>query len=136
VQGPERTAWDSTFIQRVESYKQELAQIKEVLSVTTSGRLPGDRLGRSFGIRLSEQPSSSHYTMSFLGVDYSFFDTYHVSVLAGRTFLPTDHKFNFDDITAVILNLNAVHLLDWRTPRALSARKLCGEKKRKMWIGR
>jgi len=129
VQGPERTAWDSTFIQRVESYKQELAQIKEVLSVTTSGRLPGERLGRSFGIRLSEQPSSSHYTMSFLGVDYSFFDTYHVSVLAGRTFLPTDHKFNFDDITAVILNLNAVHLLGLENAQGAIGKEIVWGKK-------
>ena len=111
VRGPERTAWDSTFIDRVESYKQELSQIKDVVSVTTSGRLPGDRLGRSFGIRLAEQPSSSHYTMSSLSADYNFFDTYHVSLLAGRKFLPTDHKVNFDDINVVVLNANAVTLL-------------------------
>ncbi len=111
VRGPERTAWDSTFIQRIESYKQELTRIKDVLGVTTSGRLPGDRLGRSFGIRLSDQPSSAHYTMSSFSADYNFFDTYRVSLLAGRKFLSTDHKVNFDDINVVILNLNAIHLL-------------------------
>jgi putative ABC transport system permease protein len=111
VQAPERTAWDSTFIDRVESYKHALAQIKGVASVTTSNRLPGDRLGRSFGIRLSDQPSDSHFTMSNMGVDYSFFDTYGISVVAGRKFLPTDHKIKFEDINTVVLNLNAVKLL-------------------------
>src|SRR6267378_1574041 len=111
VRGPERTAWDSTFIQRVESYKQELSQIKSVINVTTSNRLPGARLGRTFGIRLRGQPSTAHYTMSFFTADYNFFDTYRVSLLAGRKFLPTDHRADFDAINAVILNLNAVQLL-------------------------
>jgi len=111
VQGPERTAWDSTFIQRVESYKHELTQIDGVINVTTSGRLPGDRLGRAFGIRLSEQPSSSHYTLSTMSVDYNFFDTYTISLLAGRKFLLTDHKVKFEDLNSVILNRNAVKLL-------------------------
>jgi putative ABC transport system permease protein len=111
VLGPERTAWDSTFIQRIETYKEELKKVEGVVSVATSSRLPGDRLGRSFGIRLSDGPSETHYTLSNLGVDYNFFDTYGVSLIAGRKFLPTDHKVKFQDLNTVILNENAVKLL-------------------------
>lgn len=111
VEGPERTAWDSTFIDRVESFKNEVNKINGVMSMATSWQLPGDRLGRSFGIRLSDQPSEVHYTLSNMGVDYDFFDTYGISLLAGRKFLPTDHKVNFDDLSAVILNMNSVRLL-------------------------
>ncbi len=111
VQGPERTEWDSTFITRTETYKHDISQLSNVAGVTTSSRLPGDRLGRNFGVRLADRASDVHYTMSNLSVDYSFFDTYHIPLLAGRKFEPTDHKAEFMDLTAVILNMNAVKLL-------------------------
>ncbi|GHN03226.1 ABC transporter permease [Cytophagales bacterium WSM2-2] len=111
VSSPELTAWDSTFIQRVENYKQELTKINGVINATTSGKTPGARLGRSFGIRLSDQPATLRFTMSQLNVDYSFFDTYQISIVAGRKFLPTDHKVKWEDLNTVILNLNAVKLL-------------------------
>jgi putative ABC transport system permease protein len=111
VQGPARTAWDSTFIQRLESYKYELTKIQGVVGATTSTNLPGDRLGRNFDMRLSDQPSSTRYTISTFGVDHNFFDTYQVSLLAGRKFLPTDHKVKYEDLNTVILNLNAAKLL-------------------------
>jgi putative ABC transport system permease protein len=82
-----------------------------VVNTTTSWWVPGDRLGRSFGIRLADQPSETHYTMSHQGVDYHFFDTYGIALIAGRKFLPTDHKTEFNQINSVILNSNAVKLL-------------------------
>jgi putative ABC transport system permease protein len=111
VRAPVYTLWDSTFMERVENYKHELKQIDGIVSAATSSRLPGDRLGRGFGFRLSDQPSSSHYTLSFLGADYNFFDTYGVSLIAGRRFLPTDHKADFNEIHTAIINQNALSLL-------------------------
>ncbi|HEV8515536.1 MAG TPA: FtsX-like permease family protein, partial [Cyclobacteriaceae bacterium] len=78
VRAPELMTWDSTFVQRVESYKDELSKVPGVVNSTTSWSIPGRRLGRSFGIRLSDQPSDAHYTMSNLGVDHGFFDTYGI----------------------------------------------------------
>ena len=69
-----------------------------VINATTSNNIPGARLGRSFDIRLTDQPSSSNVTMSFMGVDHNFFDTYDVPLVAGRKFLPTDHNFDFDKV--------------------------------------
>jgi putative ABC transport system permease protein len=77
----------------------------------TSGNVPGRRLGRAFGIRLTDQPAENHYTMSFLGVDYNYFDTYGISVLAGRKFLPTDHNPEWKKIHNAMINSNAVKLL-------------------------
>lgn len=120
---PERTEWDSTFIQRVESFKHELSMINGVVSAATSWRLPGDRLGRSFGIRLTDQPDA-HYTMSHQGIDYAFFDTYGIRLLAGRSFLPTDHRTDFRDTRVVILNLNAVKLLGLDSAQQAVGRQL------------
>ena len=110
VRSPSLTRWDSTFIERVESYKNELTQIPGVVAAATSSRLPGDRLGRGFDLRLADETSTTHYTMSFLGADYNFFDTYGVSLLAGRKFQSTDHKEDYADINSVIINQNAVSL--------------------------
>ncbi|HEY9009078.1 MAG TPA: ABC transporter permease [Ohtaekwangia sp.] len=111
VDSPELTSWDSTTIDRIENYKHALMQIDGVINATTSNNIPGNRLGRAFGIRLTDQPSEQHYTMSVLGVDYNFFDTYDVKIEAGRKFLPTDHKVRYEDLTTVVVNKNAVKLL-------------------------
>lgn len=111
VRAPVLTAWDSTFIERVENFKHELNQVPGVVSTATSSRLPGDRLGRGFDFRLADQSSTSRYTMSFLGADYNFFDTYGISIIAGRRFQPQDHKADFSQISTVILNENALRLL-------------------------
>lgn len=116
VRPPELMSWDSTFINRVESYKDELSKIDGVISVATSNNFPGRRLGRSFGIRLADQASDAHYTLSNMGVDYNFFDTYDVKFLAGRNFLQSDHKVDFKDLKAVIINESASKLLGIPSP--------------------
>ena len=110
VKAPVLASWDSTFVDRIESFKHALTQVDGVLQAATSSRLPGDRLGRAFDLRLSDDESSSHYTTSFFGVDYNFFDTYGISAISGRKFLPTDHKLDFKEINTVIINENAVKL--------------------------
>lgn len=111
INSPQLTEWDSTFINRVENYKQEVMSIPGVVSASTSSRLPGARLGRSFGIRLADAPADEKYTFSNYSVDYGFFNTYGVKVLAGRGFLPTDHKVDFNELSAVVINESAVQLL-------------------------
>jgi putative ABC transport system permease protein len=114
VEPPTRTAWDSTFIQRVEAFKAETSRIPAVLHVTTSNHVPGARLGRTFDVHMADQGSESHYTMSFLAIDYSFMDTYQVPLVAGRNFEPTDHHFQWEAIRNVIMNIEGVRLLGFR----------------------
>jgi putative ABC transport system permease protein len=135
VRAPVLTSWDSTFIERVENYKHELKQISGIISAATSSRLPGDRLGRGFGFRLSDQPSSSHYTMSFLGADYDFFDTYGVSIISGRRFLPTDHKADFNEINTAIINQNALTLLGINNEQEAIGKEIIDDDRRWRIIG-
>jgi putative ABC transport system permease protein len=111
VNSPELTAWDSTFVQRVENYKQELMKISGVTAVSTSGRLPGQRLGRSFGMRMAGAPADQKFTLSNFGADYGFFDTYGIKVVAGRGFTPLDHNADFSMLKSVVINESAVKLL-------------------------
>jgi putative ABC transport system permease protein len=135
VQSPQLMPWDSTFIERVESYKQALSQVDGVTAVTTSWNVPGNRLGRSFGIRLSDGDAETHYTLSNMGVDYNFFDTYSIALLAGRKFQPTDHNAHFDKLDKVIINKNAVKLFGLKNPEQAIGRevKWGGEKGERKW---
>jgi putative ABC transport system permease protein len=127
VDGPELTAWDSTFIERVENYKHALTQIPGVVSAATSNRLPGSRLGRGFGVRLTDQPATTHFTMSFLGADHDFFSTYGVSIIAGRKFEQADHKQDFDAINTAIINLNAMKMLGASDPEEVIGKQIAND---------
>jgi putative ABC transport system permease protein len=124
VNSPDLTEWDSTFVNRVENYKQELMKVKGVISVATSSRLPGQRLGRSFGIRMADQPADQKYTLSAFSVDYGFFDTYQIKVLAGRTFIATDHNVDFGELKSVVINESAVKLLGISDPEDAIGREI------------
>jgi putative ABC transport system permease protein len=134
IQSPSLMPWDSTFIERVESYKTELTKLDGVTNATTTGRLPGDRLGRSFGIRLADQDAQTLYTLSHIGVDHSFFDTYKVGLLAGRKFLVTDHNPDFAKLKSVVINMNAAQLLGMKNPEDAIGREIVwGNNGTRLW---
>jgi putative ABC transport system permease protein len=124
VRAPELMEFDSTFITRVEDFKNELHKIPGVIHATASGRLPGDRLGRNFNIRLSDQPAETNYTLSNMGVNYDFFETMGVKIIAGRGFLPTDHNADFQQLKSVILNENAVNLFGFKNPEEIIGKEI------------
>lgn len=124
VRSPERTPWDSTFIGRVNGFKQKLLQQKEVVSVATSRQIPGWRLGRSFDIRMANQPSSDHYTMSFFVCDHDFFDTYNIPVVTGRKFLPSDHHFDWEQVNNLVVNKKATELLGFKDPAGIVGQQM------------
>lgn len=118
IRGPELTNWDSTFIQRTNSFKKAVLQFPAVQSASTSLRLPGDRLGRMFDLKRNDSPAKEQFTSSFLGVDYQFFDTYGVDVVAGRSFRETDHDFSFANLNKVVINESTIKLLGYDSPEA------------------
>jgi len=135
VDPPELMAWDSTFMTRVENYKDELSKINGVVNAATSNNIVGNRLGRAFGLHLSDQQSDTHYTMSFFGVDHNFFATYDVPLIAGRKFLLTDHKFKFNDINTVVINQNAVALLNIPNAQEAVGKEVVDEDRRYRIVG-
>ena len=120
VESPDRTPWDSTFVQRVESYEAELMTLPGVVSATTSTNIPGARLGRAFNVKLADQSTEQNVTMSHLGIDHHFFDTYNISIVAGREFGVLDHETKGN----IILNENAVKLLGIKDNEEAIGKKL------------
>jgi putative ABC transport system permease protein len=134
VEAPELMGWDSTFMERVETYKHALRQISGVVSATTSNQVPASRLGRTFNVRLSTQPLETRYTMCLMDVNYDFRDTYGVKLLAGRDFLQADHHAKYEAIHSLILNKRATELLGFAKPEdAVGKQILWGNQQLKYW---
>jgi putative ABC transport system permease protein len=135
VREPELVSWDSTFISRVEDFKHTVKNISGIVNATTSWRLPGDRLGRAFNVRVDGQPKDLQYTVSHMGVDFDYFKTMEVDLLAGRSFTPADHNPDFGKLKSIIINKHAMHLFGFKDPSEAIGQQLLwgGEDGMRKW---
>ncbi|MBC7828359.1 MAG: ABC transporter permease [Chitinophagaceae bacterium] len=116
IKPPVLTGWDSTFIDRTTSFKEELKSLPGVKGTTTSWRVPGVELGRTFNIRRAGAGDAEKFTMRHVGVDYEFMNVYGIKVLAGRNFISTDHNPDFGKLRNTIINHSAAKLLGFKSP--------------------
>jgi putative ABC transport system permease protein len=117
IKPPILTAWDSTFINKENAFKEEVKQLPHVKAATASGRVPGDELGRTFNVRRSNTDAATHFTVRNLMVNYDFIQVYGIQLLAGRNFTPSDHNPDFNKLHNIILNQTAVKLLGFSSPQ-------------------
>src|SRR6266542_915416 len=130
VKGPRLTGWDSTFIGRENSFTAEVKQIPNVLGAATSGRLPGDELGRSFNVRRSDAPGETHFTVRNNSFSSDFIDLYQMKLLAGRNFIVTDYDPDWNKLHNTIITESAVKLLGFKSAGdAIGKTILQGDKK-------
>lgn len=129
LEGPYMASWDSSFIERVQTFKTEVKRIPEVLSATASQRLPGHRLGRSFDFRLASEGSESGQTVSRMPIDFEFAEVYGLQLVAGRLFRMGDHSVDWDQLNTILINESASSLLGFETPQAsIGEQVLSGDK--------
>lgn len=112
VQGPQVFGADSLFASTFEAFKNELLKNKEVESVTTSSNVPGNEIFWTNGIKRDEESADQRRTIYIAGVDYDYFPTYDIEMLAGRNY----GKSFSTDTGAIILNHAAVRYLDYESP--------------------
>jgi putative ABC transport system permease protein len=124
VNGPVFVKRDTTFVTRTNAFVSELDQIPGVKNVATSFWVPGNEMGRNFGIRASDGDPNTHFTMRFDGVSQDYIKTYGMQLLAGRNFTATDYNPNYDKLHNIILNLNAVKTLGFSSPQAVIGRTM------------
>jgi putative ABC transport system permease protein len=68
--------------------KQQLLSHPEIISVSAANLMPGDQNTNSDGVRYEGYDSSvdPFIGMSYLNVDYDFFETFDIELIAGRSF--------------------------------------------------
>jgi len=116
VRPPELTGWDSTFIDRENTFTEELKSIPGITGAATSWNLFGGETGRSFNVRRSDQDATVHLTMRHTGISLGYVDLYQIKLVAGRDFEPADFNPDFGKLHNILLNESAVKLLGYASP--------------------
>ncbi len=130
VNAPSLTQFDSTFLDRVNSFKEDLKTLSQVKGAATSWNVPGGDVGRSFNVRQADSATTNKFTLRHTSVDYDFMPLYGVKIIAGRNFVPTDHNPKGQLLKYVLLNESAVKLLGFSSPEAAIGKTILrGERK-------
>jgi putative ABC transport system permease protein len=106
-------AFDSTIVQRKETFKQEIAKLTGINGVAFSTEVPGRKIWwDNGGIFKVGQDATSGKNYMIMGVDDKLIDLYRMDFINGRNFskeFPTDKE-------AVIVNETAVKWLEFESP--------------------
>lgn len=112
---------DSTFLQKMTAFKQELQQKASVQNITVSTSIPGEPVGwNAGGIKLVGQDESKSKQYRVIGVDYDYLKTYGLKIIAGR---PFDKAFGSDK-HSVIFNEKGIQQLGFDKPQDAIGKKI------------
>ncbi len=112
---------DSTFLQNITAFKQELQQKSSVQNITVSTSIPGEAVGwNAGGIKLVGQDESKQKQYRVIGVDYDYLNTYELKIIAGR---PFDKSFGSDK-HSVIFNRKGIEQLGFNKPAEAIGKKI------------
>jgi len=104
LNGPNLTNFDSTFIDRMNSFTASLAQFPKVKSASTSNRVPGQGTGRIFGLTVKGGDPEKGYMCNQIAADAKHAETYGLKTLAGRFFRKEDSNFNGQLVNNIVVN--------------------------------
>jgi putative ABC transport system permease protein len=103
---------DSTFRTRLKSFRDGIESQTGVMGTALSSNVPG--LGAVFRGTVPEGfAQEDNMFLANLSVDYDFFRTYDIELVAGR---PFSREYTTDPAEAFIVNETAVREFKWETP--------------------
>ncbi len=114
VNAPQMSQWDSTFINRMNTFKNELTQFPSIYSAATSSRGPGEGMGRVFEIQKTGAASAEQfYTSNFIDVDFEYAKTYGLTPISGRFFRESDHNPEWALVDKIVVNEAAINMFGY-----------------------
>ncbi len=96
-----------------DTFRKELMQNSQIISVSGSGNNPGDRIYSN--TMFSVPGSSEQISIFYIDVDHEYVDTYKLELLAGRAF---SKEFGTDTAGTLMLNKAAVDRIGWTAEEA------------------
>ncbi|MBE63460.1 MAG: hypothetical protein CMB89_13960, partial [Flammeovirgaceae bacterium] len=114
--GPDLTDFDSVYIAKFESFKNELVRHPQVLSVSSTGRLFGDKMSRGFTFQSSADPDKNTFGSNWMPMDHQFVEQFGIDVLSGRSFDRSDYHTNGGEVNTAMLNQSALKLFKFESP--------------------
>lgn len=102
-------------VESMDAIKSELMSHPDITDVSFSLFVPSDNLLNSYGgTRLdTDPPQSLSFRLAAADIDYDFFDTYDIDIVAGRKF---SKEYAEDDSLSFIFNEAAVRAMGWSSP--------------------
>lgn len=100
-----------------DAFRQQLLSSSTIKNTSRSSRIPTGRLLDSAGapdVAMGDSVVSTDVVLKMVATDHDFFDTYSISVAAGRTF---SKEILTDDSLAFVINEAAAHEIGWETVR-------------------
>lgn len=131
LKGPQVLDNDSIYQTRLQAFKSEFLKIPGVTQISTGSNVPGDEIFWTNGIRKWEDPKNQGHTIYIAGVDYDYFPTLDIEVIAGRNY----RRDLSSDTEGIILNEAAVMSLGYNSPEAAINKKVSFSGDQKTIIG-
>lgn len=88
VKGP--AIADSTYSNRIASFRNEVLQMPGIERMTASGEIPGQAIADRNTIRKLSDEEKDHVTTTISAIDQEFIRTYEMNLAAGRNFAEND----------------------------------------------
>jgi putative ABC transport system permease protein len=99
---------DTTYIEAIDAFREELERHPGIVSVAASGDIPGKEVGNSTGLRWEGADDESLRRYRTFAVDDRYLEQYGMELIAGRLF--SDDMRRTDEVP-VILNETAMRTL-------------------------
>lgn len=117
IKPPVLTEWDSTFISKENSFKNELKQLPNIQGASVIGRIAGDEMARTFDVRRTDVKTDDKLSMRNTSIDANFISVFNITLLAGRNFVNTDFNSDWNKLHNIILNEYAVKQLGFNSDK-------------------
>ena len=117
VSAPRLTPWDSTFMKRMDSFKDELKGIASVVGAATSTGMTGSDMEREFKVRRAGTSPNANATMRSMATSYDYIDVYGIKLVAGRPFTPIDYHHDWNKVRNIVINEKAVQVMGFPSAR-------------------
>ncbi len=111
---------DSTYSERLNSFKSELLRYEAIQSLTSSTNIPGRESTWGGTVRRYGDARENAAGVDFTGIDYDFVSAYGMKLLAGRNF----SKDFSSDQSAALANEAALRLLRYDNPEEIIGQKI------------
>lgn len=111
---------DSTFIQKVSSFKAEVMKIAGVKNVSASSNVPGDEIFWASGIRRLTGGSDAPIAGYTVGIDEDYISSFNLKLAAGRSY-DREHS---NEREHVLLNAAMVEALDFKNAASAIGQKV------------
>ncbi|MEM9326265.1 MAG: ABC transporter permease, partial [Bacteroidota bacterium] len=132
IKGPDAYAGsDSSYVSVLRAFKNEVGRNAQIADVSFSTNVPGSEIFWTTGIKKAEETEDKFKTIYHAGVDYEYFDTYGIEMVAGRNYGPT----YTNDTSSVILNESGVRFVGFESPQDAIGKKVSNRGKDHTIVG-